>query len=403
MSKERIQRPNVIEFPREQFAIIGNNALRLDSVSLGSPKMAEVVDIRSHQAKKQSAEASAFKHEFYKGASKRQIEDDVASYLAEYRFEVPEFNYTLNIVDDDLIDPASGESMIAKAKKAIEEREKEGLSASREKAELRGLVSLKIQIKQNPNGTVVWFSPPGKEEEGYGRYGFGYVGKRIGDVLEMTAIRVEDPNIADFNAAATALWAAADLEKAEDFLESPRVVNIDHEKVKEFIHGNFEVKNFRAKHVFDRVRRNLRSVIREYASVAQGEDDERKHLALHVVENLSIELRQMYEKEFERGNVAFLLDQDIPTLETAMGYKKYIAPPPKIRGSCGSTGKVESNDIFRSIKSEVKKNISKQRDFEFNEPGPCRLCGRDVPCGPCFICERCNDSIDASEQATQAA
>ena len=400
MTKETGQRLNVIQFPnRVEVATIGNTALKLNRLSAPQPQMADVIDITRPPKTKRNREAQAFKHEFYKGATQRQIEDDVISYLAEYRFQVSEFNYILNIVDDDLVDPASGESMIAKAKKAIEEREKEGLNSSREKAELEGLISLRGQVKENPRGTVIWFSPPGKEEEGYGKYGFGYVGRRVGNVLEMTAIRVEDPQIADFNRAKDALWGGESFEEAEDFLRSPRVVNVDFDTAKEFIHGNFEIKDPNTKRIFEKVRRNLRGVISEYAQVAQEGDEEKNHLALHVVENLSIELRDKYERELQRGNIIFLSDYDIPTLEAAMSLTRYLTPPPKVKGSCGSTGKVESNDIFRSIKSATKKNISKQREFEFNEPGPCRLCGRDVLCGPCFVCERCNDSIDASEQA----
>lgn len=402
MSKER-NTTNIINFPRQvEVATIGNNALKLDMQPLDRPQLAEVVDIKNRGIS-QRTEAQAFRHEFYKGATRRQIEDDVVSYLAEYRLEVAEFNYTLDLIDGNLVDPVSGELMVDKARKAIDVRNQDGLNSSRERAELEGLVSLTDQIRENPNGTVVWFSPPGAEEEGYGKYGFGYVGKRNGNVLEMTAIRVEDPQMIDFNEAKDALWGGEEFLVAEDFLRSPKVIDVEADKVKEFIHGNFEIKNKDGSRVFERIRGNLSSVINEYAQVALDGTEEEQHLALHVVENLAIELRQKYEDEYAKGNIVYLTDYKVPTLAAAMVIKRYIVPPPKVKGSCGSTGKTESNDIFRSIKSVAKKGSTKQRDFEFNEAGPCRLCGRDVPCGPCFICERCNDSIDSSEQAAQAA
>ncbi len=398
MSKER-RTANVIEFSRKsQVTTIGNNALKLDVASISRPQLADVVDIKTRRTPV-TTEAQAFRHEFYKTASRKQIEDDVVSYLAEYRLEVPEFNYTLDLVDGNLVDPASGELMVDKAKKAIEIRIQDGQNSSRERAELEGLVSLTDQVRENPDGTVVWFSPPGAEEDGFGKYGFAYVGKRKGNVLEMTAIRVEDPKMPDFNSAKDALWGGEEFGVAEEFLRSPKVVDIDRDRVKEFIHGNFEIKNKEGSRVFERIRRNLSGVIDEYTRVAQEGTEEEQHLALHAVENLTIELRSRYESEFAKGNIIFIADYDIPTLAAAMVIKKYIAPPPKIKGSCGSTGKAESNDIFRSIKSVAKKGSTKERDFEFNEPGPCRLCGRDVSCGPCFICERCNDSIDVLEQA----
>lgn len=400
MSKER-NTTNIINFKRPVgIATIGNNALKLDTQPGNRPHLAEVKGTRSIS---QRTEAQAFRHEFYKCATKRQIEDDVVSYLAEYRLEVAEFNYTLGLTDGNLIDPASGESIVDKARKAIQVREQDGLNSSRERAELEGLVSLTDQITENPNGTVVWFSPPGAEEDGYGKYGFGYVGKVNGNVLEMTAIRVDDPQMIDFNKAKDALWGGEEFLVAEDFLRSPKVIDVEANKVKEFIHGNFEIKNKEGSRVFERIRSNLSSVINEYAQVALVGTEEEQHLALHVVENLTIELKKKYESEYAKGNVVYLTDYQVPTLAQALGIKRYITPPPKVRGSCGSTGKIESNDIFRNIKSIAKKGSTKQRDFEFNESGPCRLCQRDVPCGPCFICERCNDSIDMSEQTAQAA
>jgi hypothetical protein len=65
-------------------------------------------------------------------------------------------------------------------------------------------------------------------EDGYGDYGFGYVGKLNGSVLEMTAIRLEDPQINDFNKATNALWEN-EYKTAEDFLETPKVINIEKE------------------------------------------------------------------------------------------------------------------------------------------------------------------------------
>lgn len=45
-------------------------------------------------------------------------------------------------------------------------------------------------------------------------------------------------------------------------------------------------------------------------------------------------------------------------------------------------------------------NNLRVRDFEFDQPGPCRMCMKDVTCGPCQICESCNDKIDIQELST---
>jgi hypothetical protein len=121
------------------------------------------------------------------------------------------------------------------------------------------------------------------------------------------------------------------------------------------------------------------------------------HAGFHVIENMSIELRQRFEQEVE-GNIVFMEQMQLPDLSVAITMEKYKTPPPAVKGSCGMSGKKESNDIFRSINFPVK-----ERDFEFDQKGPCKLCGKDVLCGPCKICELCNDKIDIQEQLANAA
>ena len=37
-------------------------------------------------------------------------------------------------------------------------------------------------------------------------------------------------------------------------------------------------------------------------------------------------------------------------------------------------------------------------DGKYDEEGPCRLCGRDVPCGPCKVCEVCTEADNAKRK-----
>jgi hypothetical protein len=37
-------------------------------------------------------------------------------------------------------------------------------------------------------------------------------------------------------------------------------------------------------------------------------------------------------------------------------------------------------------------------DGKYEEEGPCRLCGRDVPCGPCKVCETCTEMDNAKRK-----
>jgi rubrerythrin len=288
-------------------------------------------------------ESMAFRHEFYEPpTASQQIIDDVTSYLGEYRFAVPDLDYKLGLEKGRIVDPNTGELMTSKAAKAIELRRKDGLKTSREEAELEGLIGIEEQLRENPFGTVIWFSPPGPADEGYGKYGFGYVGKRIGNMLEMTAIRLEDPSLGDFNRATKALWREERYQKAEDFLRSPRVINIDAIKVKEFIHGAFEIGESSGNDVFRRALNKMRGVIADFAII---EDNQERQKALYVLENLAIKLKAEYEQE----EVTYIADYRNYDLRAFMISEAYISKPPVVAGSCGSTGRVESNDIFKSI------------------------------------------------------
>lgn len=344
---------------------------------------------------RQEQKPLAFRQEFYEGAKRQQIVDDVVSYLGEYRFEVPEFSYKLGINEGRLTDPASGALMTDKAKKAIDLRTKEGLKTTREEAEFEGLLSIERQLKEK-GGTIVWFSPPGPEEDGYGKYGFAYTGRLTESGLEMTAIRVEEPSIIDFNQAATALWGK-EYKDAEGFLREPQVVDIEEDKVKDFIHGNFEIKNKQGKEIFRNAILRMQSAINDFSAIATYGTEDQKHAAFHALENMSLELIQRASQEKEKGAI-YIEDLTLPDLKTAMTMDKYKTPPPAVKGSCGMSANVESNDIFRSIMFSSESVITGgKREFGFDKPGPCRLCERDVPCGPCKICESCNDKIDAGE------
>lgn len=334
-------------------------------------------------------EALAFRHEFYESAEDSQIREDLISYLGEYRFKVPEFNYRLGLKEGKIVDPNTGESMLYKAKKAVERRMQDGLNYSREEADFEGLLSLEKQLKVNSDRTIVWFSPQGREEEGYGDYGFAYVGKKIGNSLEMTAIRLEKPTLRDFNKASGALWEQIGYQKAEEFIKDPRVIDVPRNMVKEFIIGNFQIGDTKLVDVFRASLGKLHAVIGDYIKIVRTGTDVQKEKALNAVENLAIELKEKFP-EFVRIN-----------LSQMMGMEKYITKPNQEAGSCGVSSASNNLVSFRSGLFESKLSSS-NRSWEFNEEGPCRLCGADVPCGPCKICKNCNDEIDREEMQIAA-
>jgi len=310
--------------------------------------------------------AIAFRQEFYEPPTvSQQIVDDVTSYLGEYRFEVPEFEYKLGIERGRIVDPNTGDLMTSKAAKAIEIRRKDGLRVSREEAELEGLIRIEEQLKDNPLGTVIWLSPPGPSDEGYGKYGFGYVGRRNGNLLEMTAIRLENPEMIDFNRATRALWGEVGHQSPEDLLRSPKVLNIDAAGVKEFIHGVFEIKESAGNTVFRRALDKMQGAIVAFAGI---QDRQERQKALYVLENLAIELKARYQRGEE--NLVYMTDRGGYSLAAFMGREDYTARPPLVAGSCGSSGRSESNDIFKSIGLfSDSLSISNQEGFTCPECG----------------------------------
>jgi len=305
----------------------------------------------------------AFRHEFYEKATDGQIRDDVISYLAEYRFEVSEFEYRLGIVNTKLVDPNNQEQMTAKAKKAIDTRRKYNLETSREEAELEGLSVLETQIKENPTGTVIWFSPPGPREEGYGNYGFAYTGRLEGDSLKMTAIRLEEPSNNDFNFIANAIWGETSEKTTEDFLRSPKVVDIPEDKAKEFIHGFFEINTEENKRIFAKALDKMEGAIDSFTHVFKTGTPLQRQQAINVMENLSIELKKKLGRSFQ-NNVVFLADYKAINLYDAMQVQRYNSKPPFVAGSCGMSGKIESSNIFTRLADSTSFNKSNQEWFK---------------------------------------
>lgn len=313
----------------------------------------------------------AFRHEFYQDAKERQIRDDLVSYLGEYRFEVSEYHYRLGIVNGILVDPNTGESMSLKAKKAIGFKKIRGLNVSREEADFAGFINLEKGLSERPFGTVIWFSPPGPKAEGYGDYGFAFIGKRNGNELEMTAIRLEKPAISDFNKATSALWGEKGYKKAEDLLRQPMVIDISLGKVKEFVHGNFEVQDEKSKTVFAKALEKLGGIIEEASLIIKNGTLEQKQKALHTVENLAIELKERLGSLFKE-NVVFMSDYRMSKLSTFMEIDRYTNKPKLVAGSCGSTS---SKNLFSSSNVFSKySSLSSLLSSEENEWFTCPRC-----------------------------
>lgn len=308
--------------------------------------------------------ALAFRHEFYKQpeVESSQIRDDVVSYLGEYRFKVTEFDYRLGLRNGRLVDPNTGQFMVDKARRSIEIRKTDYLRTEREEAELQGLFRLEEQLKENPLGTALWFSPPGPKEEGYGEYGFAYLGVRKDDKLEMKAVRLENPNLSDFNTASQILWGIK-YERAEDFLRSPQVLNISQEDLRNFVQGIFNIRKDQSRNIFQNALGAMRDKIEDFIQIVKFGSEDQKEMAFRALENFAIEFNR---RQTRPDNTIFFSDR--VGLRELMKMPNYQVKPQSISGSCGSSGRAETNDIFRSINGSISNNLYNKDQEHFTCP-----------------------------------
>lgn len=295
----------------------------------------------------QKIRSDAFRIEYKPNISENVLFDDVVSYLGEYRFNLQKYSYNLAFKEGKLRDPHREEPMVDLAKRAIDKKFWEGRPSDREKAEKEGFVSLDAQLKFAREGdAVIWASPPGPKEEGYGDYGFIYIGNVVGNnadkTVSMTAIRVENPTIEQFNKAMK-LFTGEETEykTAEAFLKKPKVKNekLEEGYVDALLGMSFSFKpNPQDREKFKKAIHRMYPLIADFVHLPNNE----KRKALNVLENYALHL--IGQSDSKKENIIY-----IKTAEVNLRIKDMIGDfgyePPKVAGSCGSTG---SKDGFTS-------------------------------------------------------
>ena len=339
----------------------------------------------------QTQQNAAFRQEYSPNINPNALEKDVQSYLGEYRFQVQKYDYELllgtPLGGQHLLDIDDGIPLAAKAARAIERRVREGKNPDRERAELQGLINLENQLQySNIGDEIIWISPPGPESDGYGDYGFIYLGK-VGGVdglglkkhLLMSAIRVESPTLQQFNSALTALTGrSVALTKAEEFLASPIVVPgvwEDSEYVLSYI---FNLKPQSEKDaLFKRIVPLLSPYIQEFVDyVKQGRPKDFLFQAFQTIELLALDLIEEYSNT--NSLQVYFIDRSTP-LTFAMTHYQGQAPP-QVAGSCGNTSGsasgLTSPNIFN--KSSSLGELLSTNDDSKKEPFVCPKCGYET-------------------------
>ncbi len=363
---------------------------------------------RDHQNRqpRELVSSAGFSVEYEARVFDQELRDDIVSYLGEYRFGLKKYDYDLVFSSSAeegwrLRDKHRLEPMGIKARRSVEERRLRNESTRRELAEASGIALLEKQLEAAEEGdSIIWASPPGAEEEGYGDYGFFYVGKVRRSVeakkeISMTAIRVENPTIGQFNRA----WQRLSGEqlsflRAEDFLRNPVVINssLSEASVDSTLGRIFpdSVDPYQKEKFAMAIARMDSRINQVSAIIRSGAPVREKVEAIHALENYAILVKKVLEGEIE--SLRGYEEEEIDSFVGHLGYH-----PPDVKGSCP----IVSSNI--NNKYNLLNKIIKNREFDFDEAGPCRLCGKDVPCGPCKICETCNDEIDAGSSEQFAA
>jgi hypothetical protein len=300
---------------------------------------------------------SDFRLEYGKNVPDQVLIDDVVSYLGEYRFSLPKFSYELKFSNGKLRDPHRLDSMEELSQRAIDVSMSKGKFSTREQAEKSAFQKLDRDLQAAKHGdTIVWISPPGPKEEGYGNYGFVFFGKVEGNgtlekKIKMTAIRVENPTIEQSSNAINVLSGNKPRYKtAEGFLANPLVLpeNLSEEYVDSVLGTIFSFKsNPQEQENFNEIIARMFPLIAEFVHFVKNpwKTQAEKIQGLYSLENYASKLNSEYGQSLVRKENIFIDFK--PSVRFADIRREYGHEPQKVAGSCPSSNKT-SNILSRN-------------------------------------------------------
>ena len=331
-------------------------------------------------------ESDAFSVE-YKEFTDGELRDDLLSYIGEYRLQVKKYDYELDYYADDELslgqvrDVNKGESMLEKASRSVVTRRRKGLPTHREEVEEQAFSFLNEQLATARDGdSLFWASPPGPKSEGYGDYGFLFQGKvrsiglRNGQEhkrLLMTAIRVEDPTLVQYNQAMSELTGTQwQFEHEDDFLAAPIVIDeIGDYTVDHIMQKNFKFQMSEAERAMtDHILTFLRPVVDECIPLFRKGTKVQKLKMLHALENYGLALKDAYEKGDMTGEA--IPKALLPQLDIIL--TKFSYQPPAARGSCGSSSSNPLSFGYEALLKEL--GIGSLEDLLNNKLFTCPKC-----------------------------
>lgn len=283
------------------------------------------------------------------GLTPQALYRHLESYLGEYRFQLPIYSYSLDLENGVLLDPETREPMIVKAQRAIEKRKSEGKNIFREEAELNGLAFLGENLK--PNDTFIWTSPPGQKDEGYGPYGFFFIGQvdEFGKKVSIQARRVDikddEFEKKDFSRFREALSEIVGeklaLQTDLDFLNRPFILTVSQGAVdpEQIISQYFGPINWQKLQEFSEKMNFLKPLIDEFIRAYYGKYRSQEYLEtlLNTIENLAI-AEKLSNEQIDLNHIP------LPQLMDNFGYA-----PPVVFGSCGATSNPNGQSLIEKL------------------------------------------------------
>lgn len=367
----------------------------------------------TRKPRKEIVGSKAFNLEYDPMITDTEVREDVVSYLNEYRLKKKSHSYSLLFSNGEdglrLRDIHRKESMLTKAKLAIDEKKAQGRSTKREEAEFRGIIRLENQLREFKGGTIVWAGPPGDKEEGYGDYGFIYFGKveesdTSKRLVSMTAFRVENPSLAQFNHAFSLLTGESiSYSGAEEFLENPRVFGGEiHPKFAEKVIKNiFDFNEDKEeKEEDEEIIEQMNPMINDFTHIFRKGTNEQKILYFHALENYALKLKKEHSKNRKVERIVYIDDYHYQKIQDIVG--EYGYKPPTVTGSCGNTDS-ESNDIFSSgsLLNGVLKDKYGSRAFKCSSCGRINIRPKDEMLTNCQHCNSTEVACDNSSKVIQ--
>lgn len=320
------------------------------------------------------------------------------TYFGEYRFGLAIDDYVY-LYDGELKGEYEEDTLTTQIRRGIKRKEDLGESTHREKADLAGALLLEDKLQSAENGDfVLWVLPPEPGSDEYGDHGYMYIGRistrsQIGNSkrIDMTSYRINDKNLDHYNNAIGQLTGRALIyDKPEDFVAQPIVfkkfADTNVISILENTCGFYQDEH--EEDIYRETLQYLKPQIHAFIGLAQeGRSINSMQKDFEGLEKYAVEVWELVGEKFRTKSY---IDSDFADFRRlsfqAVVYRNEHRLLPPVAGSCGSTEKRETTNIFNKYSSFGE---SGQTTWDYHK-GDCVLCEtKNTDVGPCCICKVC--------------